>query len=257
MKTLYKIKEELGNNGWNWPPKDEQISNNVWHKMEQYFNDNEEVKSLMWAWFSREEIPLIGIVAITNLRTFTIEIRSDNDKANLRYVPVDNYKVDKVQFQAPKSENGFTYVQILNDTFGNGITFKTTSLAMARHFVNTLKGVISGDIEELEPSDEPILSENEKKFDSKTKPLENKIKQKPKSLNEDDKKLLDQSNWKKVSDNPKNQIVKIKKVEFNKSSKKEKINKYGSKAKSFVWLLWFLIPIFLITGSILIMYFLF
>ncbi|KAF5298097.1 hypothetical protein FQR65_LT19618 [Abscondita terminalis] len=70
-------------------------------------------------------------------------------------------KIQKIQYQ-PGEGNELSYLSMLNDSFGNGITFGCPSKEVTEHFLTTLRGVSNAEIEVLPPSDKPLLAENEK-----------------------------------------------------------------------------------------------
>ncbi|AOG60281.1 hypothetical protein SHELI_v1c03260 [Spiroplasma helicoides] len=247
MKTSTDIKNDLAKNGYSWLPNYKNILERIWANMETYFDENEEVKSALWASFKRFDSPKVGIVFITNKRTFTVEGDDIDGSHQIGYLPFDKYGIQKIQLQLAKTSAGMNYVSLQNDSFGNGITFATPNADVAKHFIDTLRGETDGEIEILPDSDDPLLAENEKPQlidenleKSKEKPPH--VRQKKHKEEKEPMKAHDLWNRAPLSNKEKEVPIKIVPPKKVKPDKKIKTG-YASKWKSKTWILWFLLPI--------------
>ncbi|AHI53719.1 hypothetical protein SSABA_v1c03070 [Spiroplasma sabaudiense Ar-1343] len=150
MKDIFQIRSDLEKNGWLWPPNYKDIEVKIWPNIETYFDAEETVLSALWASFDRFETPMVGMVFITDKRIFTIEINDDAKSDNVRYVPIDSYRIDKIEYKKAKSDDDLNEINLLNDTFGSGVKFKTPNRKVAQHFLNTLGGVSDVEIVEVD-----------------------------------------------------------------------------------------------------------
>ncbi|QGS51803.1 hypothetical protein [Spiroplasma tabanidicola] len=257
MLTTLQIKEDLAKAGYNWLPNYKDILEKVWANMEQYFDDDESVKSALWASFKRYEEPSIGIVFITSKRTFTVETADNGTNTQLRYLPFDSYSLQKIQMQLAKN-SGLSYVSLLNDSFGNGITFGCPNRNVVQHFVETLRGSSNAEIEILPESDDPLLAENEKEqlIDENLNKVQENKPHKFEMKHEDKTPMKEHDLWRKAPPENSQKEVEIKIVPPKKvKPDKQKLTGYASKWKSKLWLLWFLLPMGLI-GVVLTLMFL-
>ncbi|QEH61714.1 hypothetical protein SCHIN_v1c05170 [Spiroplasma chinense] len=246
MRTSLQIREDLARTGYIWMPNYKDILVKVWANMETYFDDDESVESALWASFKRYDEEMIGIVFITTKRTFTIEVIDGNDNAQIRYLPFDSYSLQKIQLQLSKSGTGLNYVSLLNDSFGNGITFATPNKDVAQHFVDTLRGKTNGEIEKLPDSDDPLLAENEKEqvIDENLEKAEEIVPHKFEKKHEEIKPMKEHDGWRKAPPDNRDKEIEIKIVPA-KPEKPKKVKKdgYASKWQSKTWMFWFAIPI--------------
>lgn len=250
MKTSLEIVEDLAKNGYNWMPNYKNILEKVWSNMETYFNENEEVLSALWASFKRYDDDMLGVVFITTKRTFTLEVLDNDSNTQIRYLPFDSYRLEKIQLQLAKTPKRLNYVSLQSDSFGNGITFATPNKDVAKHFIDTLRGSTNGVIEILPESDDPLLANNEKEqvIDEDLEKAKEIVPHKHEKKHEELKPIEENPNWRKAPPLNSQKEVEIKIVP-PKKEKKPKIRKegYASKWKSKLWLCWFLLPVGLIS----------
>ncbi|AKX33979.1 hypothetical protein SLITO_v1c03240 [Spiroplasma litorale] len=253
MKSVSIIKNELESNGYNWLPSYKNIYEKVWYNMETYFDDDESVLSALWASFKRYDEEMIGIVFITTKRTFTLEIIDNQNSTQVRYLPFDSYSLHKILVQYSKSDSKLNYLSLQNDSFGNGITFACPNKKVMKHFVDTLRGVTGGDIEILPDSDDPLLAKNEKEqlIDEDLEKAKEVVPHKYEEKHEEQKPIQESDLWKKSSFVNEEKEVPIQIVPIKQEKKQKKVSEYASKWKSKLWLLWLLIPIFIIVGFVL------
>ncbi|AGR42022.1 hypothetical protein [Spiroplasma diminutum] len=246
MKTNMQIKEELASQGYIWMPAYKNILQRVWQHTETYFDDDETVLSALWASFKRYEDKMVGIVFITDKRTFTLEILDNDLSTQIRYLPFDSYSLQKIQLQFSKNSGGLHYVSLQNDSFGNGVTFGTPNKDVAQHFVDTLSGRTNGKIEILPDSDNPLLAENEREqvIDENLEKAKEVVPHKFEKKHEEIKPMKEFDQWRKAPPEAKDKVVEIKVVPPKKvKQKKDKKGTYAEKWKSKTWLLWFLLPV--------------
>ncbi|AHI52730.1 hypothetical protein [Spiroplasma culicicola] len=259
MRTSLQIREDLASTGYIWMPNYKDILTKVWANMETYFDDDETVMSALWASFKRYEDEMVGIVFITSKRTFTLEVADNNLNAQIRYLPFDSYSLQKIQLQLSKSGNGLNYVSLLNDSFGNGITFATPNKDVAVHFVETLRGKTSGQIEVLPESDDPLLAENEKEqvIDEDLNKAKEVVPHKFEKKHEEIKPMKEHDGWRKAPPDNRQKDVEIKIVPAKEEKKKKvKSATYAAKWQSKSWLLWFLLPISIVAILVCLLLFL-
>ncbi|AXK51094.1 hypothetical protein [Spiroplasma alleghenense] len=158
MKEIFKIREELAAKGWVWPPNYKDIETRIWPFIETYFDNDESLLSALWASFERFNSPMIGMIFITDKRIFTVEIDDDNIKNNIRYVPIDKFKIDKIEFKKAKSNEELNLINLQSDTYGGGIEFYTPNKKVAQHFLNTLSGISEIEIIEIEAEKSELKS---------------------------------------------------------------------------------------------------
>gem|GEM_PF-6693367 len=138
------------------------------------------------------------------------------------------YNLEKIKVQFSKEKNSLNYVSLVNDAFDNGTTFACPNRQVVTHFIETLRGIINGEVEILPDSDNPLLAENEKEqfIDENLKKanqqVEHKIQKKYDKF-EDTKKIKEKPdksfNQKKIKEKP----IKFKKA------KEEKVDEYANK----------------------------
>lgn len=249
MKSSLDVRKDLAKNGYNWQPQYKEILTKVWSQMETYFDDDEEVMSALWSSFKRYDTEMMGIVFITSKRTFTLEVMDDQASNQCRYLPFDSFSLEKIQFQPSASKEGLNFVSLQSDSFGNGITFGTPNRQVAEHFIETLKGRTNGVIEVLPESDDPLLANNEREqvVDEEAPTAKENIDHKLEEKHEEEVPIQEQEMWRKAPAENYEKEVEIKIVPSKPPKpKKVKDGGYGSKFKSKLWLLWFLLPFGLI-----------
>jgi len=240
MLASSQILNNLKNNGYNWLPDYKDILTKIWTRIEVFFNEDETVLSALWSSFKRNKTQYIGIIFITTKRCFTLECEENN--INVKYTPLQMYNLEKIKVQFSKEKNSLNYVSLVNDAFDNGTTFACPNRQVVTHFIETLRGIINGEVEILPDSDNPLLAENEKEqfIDENLKKanqqVEHKIQKKYDKF-EDTKKIKEKPdksfNQKKIKEKP----IKFKKA------KEEKVDEYANKWKSKLWIMWFLLPL--------------
>ncbi|AGR41016.1 hypothetical protein [Spiroplasma taiwanense] len=251
MKSSIQIKKDLASQGYIWTPNYKDILEKVWAHTETYFDDDEKVLSALWASFKRYDEQMVGVVFITSKRTFTLEVVDNNINSQIRYLPFDSYSLQKIQLQLSKTDNALSYVSLQNDSFGNGITFGTPNKKVAQHFVDTLRSKTNGKIEILPESDNPLLAENEKEqlIDEDLNKAKQVVPHKFEEKHEEIKPMKEHDGWRKAPVENKDKEVEIKIVPPKKPLKDKKIKAtgYAKNWKSKMWLLWFILPISLIS----------
>ncbi|WP_338972934.1 PH domain-containing protein [Spiroplasma endosymbiont of Panorpa germanica] len=228
MKDIFKIREELEAKGWIWFPNYKNIEVKIWPNIETYFDNDETILSALWASFKRYDLEMVGMIFITDKRIFTLEIEDNNSTNNIRYVPIDMLKVDKVEFKKSVESDGLNSIHLQNDTYGNGIEFNTPNKKVAQHFLNTLAGI--SEIEIVEINDEPSDLKSSAKIQELKDNLGVEMKinfEEPNEIVEDNMAQVNQ-----ISDQ--DALLKINEVKLKKPKVKRETKKTGNKYFLFI-----------------------